>query len=71
MGEASFEGDAHQKTVIVGISEVSFNDALQAAVVAAVEADIASVGDELVVLSHSVTISNPKIGEYKVTVASG
>lgn len=71
MGEDTFEGGAEPQTVVVGTSEVSFDDALKAAVATAVEVGIASVGDELVVLRHTVKISNPKIGEYKVSVGTG
>jgi flavin-binding protein dodecin len=71
MGEDTFEGHAHARTVVVGTSEVSFDDALKAAVAKAVDAEIAGIGDELVLLRQSVTISNPKIGEYKVEVGTG
>jgi flavin-binding protein dodecin len=71
MGEARFEGGAREQTVIVGHSEVSFDDALQAAVVQAVESKVASVGDVMIVLQQAVTIANPKIGEYRIAITPG
>jgi flavin-binding protein dodecin len=68
MGDDTYEGSAHDRPVVVGRSEVSFDDALKAAVAKAVELGFASVDDEVTVLEQSVKIANPKIGEYIITV---
>ena len=56
---------------VTGSSPVSIEAALHDAVLRAVEEGIAKVGDVLVVEEQSVTIDNPKIGEYKVSVRPG
>jgi hypothetical protein len=68
MSEPTFEGEAEELSVVRGRSRVSLADAMEAAVALAVDKGIAAVGDEMLVLHQSVTIENPKIGEYRVVL---
>ena len=49
----------------------TLHDALEDAATKAIGKDIANDGKEYVILSHTVTVSNPRISEHKVTLAGG
>ncbi|HTK24756.1 MAG TPA: hypothetical protein VL264_11055 [Gaiella sp.] len=49
----------------------TLHDALENAANQAIEKNIANDGKEYVIVSHTVTVSNPRISEHKVTLAAG
>lgn len=69
MSQPTFQGEAEEFPVVRGKSRVSLEDAMEAAVALAVDRGVAAVGEEMLVVHQSVTIENPKIGEYRVVLA--
>jgi hypothetical protein len=49
----------------------TLREALEDAATKAIGKNVANDGKEYVIVSHTVTVSNPRISEHKVTLAAG
>ena len=49
----------------------TLHEALEDAATKAIGKNVANDGKEYVIVSHTVTVSNPRISEHKVTLAAG